>query len=146
MKCGQSGEDMAVMMRQGNRVCNSVCHTAKNPKCTCICGGRNHGGGNGREEMETTDKTLIVDGNIIPLARSLQIRSHSPTGFNWGYGGSGPSQTALAILLECTSREEALPFYQAYKRDVIAGIPIEQNILEINSKDVAQWLSEKAVR
>ena len=28
------------------------------------------------------------------------IRNHSPSGFNWGYGGSGPAQLALAILAD----------------------------------------------
>ena len=26
----------------------------------------------------------------------LDLFNHSPTGFEWGYGGSGPAQTALA--------------------------------------------------
>jgi hypothetical protein len=25
------------------RQCNSRCHSAKRPKCTCICGGKYHG-------------------------------------------------------------------------------------------------------
>lgn len=35
-----------------------------------------------------------------PLPLRLEIRSHSPTGFEWGYGGSGPAQLALAILAD----------------------------------------------
>lgn len=30
---------------------------------------------------------------------SQQFRNHSPDGFEWGYGGSGPAQLALGILL-----------------------------------------------
>ena len=30
-----------------------------------------------------------------PLALRLNVRSHSPTGFAWGYSGSGPAQLAL---------------------------------------------------
>jgi len=40
--------------------------------------------------------------NITP-ARSLKIVNHSPTGFEFGYGGSGPAQLALAILLDFTN-------------------------------------------
>jgi len=34
----------------------------------------------------------------LPLR--LDLFPHSTTGFNWGYGGSGPSQLALAILAD----------------------------------------------
>ena len=47
---------------------------------------------------------------------SQKIRNHSPDGFNWGYGGSGPAQAALAICLEMFSETwmaEAL--YQQFK-------------------------------
>lgn len=40
------------------------------------------------------------DGRSYPLPLRLEIRSHSPTGFEWGYGGSGPAQLALAILAD----------------------------------------------
>ena len=35
--------------------------------------------------------------------RSRAVYDHSPTGFEWGYGGSGPSQLSLAILIETLS-------------------------------------------
>jgi hypothetical protein len=34
---------------------------------------------------------------------------HSPTGLEWGYGGSGPADTALAILLDATGEADLLP-------------------------------------
>lgn len=37
-------------------------------------------------------------GERIDPAESLAVRNHSPTGFAWGYGGSGPAQLALAVL------------------------------------------------
>jgi len=48
--------------------------------------------------------TVIVrrSGSTSSRPRALRLRSdlfnHSPTGFEWGYGGSGPAQLALAIL------------------------------------------------
>jgi hypothetical protein len=30
----------------------------------------------------------------------LDLYNHSPTGFAWGYGGSGPAQLALALLAD----------------------------------------------
>lgn len=60
------------------------------------------------------------------LAPRLDLYNHSPTGFEWGYGGSGPAQLALAILANCLGDdEEALEHYQRFKFDVIAGLPRE---------------------
>lgn len=38
------------------------------------------------------------DGSPLPLR--LDVARRSPTGFEWGYGGSGPHQLALALLLD----------------------------------------------
>lgn len=35
-----------------------------------------------------------------PLSPRSDLVNHSPSGFNWGYGGSGPAQLALAILAD----------------------------------------------
>ena len=42
-------------------------------------------------------------------AESLAMPRHSPNGFNWGCGSSEPAQRALAIPLQVTDRETALP-------------------------------------
>src|SRR5215469_11969326 len=31
----------------------------------------------------------------------LELVNHSPSGFDWGPGGSGPAQLALALLADC---------------------------------------------
>lgn len=54
----------------------------------------------------------------------LDLRNHSPTGFEWGYGGSGPAQLAFALcaaLIPCLDRVEEL--YHAVKWELIAGLP-----------------------
>ena len=61
----------------------------------------------------------------MPTRRSLPLRldlvSHSPTGFEWGYGGSGPAQLALALLMDALGNEDAaLHHYQEFKRQVVA--------------------------
>jgi hypothetical protein len=48
------------IITQGNsdgtrRRCDSTCHKARRPKCSCICGGRYHGAGNNAQEMLTRD-------------------------------------------------------------------------------------------
>lgn len=55
--------------------------------------------------------------------RSQNIRNHSPDGFEWGYGGSGPAQLTLAILLDAlpgNSQPLAERFYQKFKADIVA--------------------------
>ena len=56
-----------------------------------------------------------------PLLLRLDLRSHSPTGFEWGYAGSGPSQLALAICCDALRDDKrAERVYQAFKREVVA--------------------------
>jgi len=58
-----------------------------------------------------------------PLPLRLDLWNHSPTGFEFGYGGSGPAQLALAILADCCGDELAVQYHQAFKWAVIARIP-----------------------
>jgi hypothetical protein len=52
-----------------------------------------------------------------------ELRDHSPTGFEWGYGGSGPAQLVLAILAEHLGDDRAaLNLYQRFKWACIAQI------------------------
>lgn len=57
--------------------------------------------------------------------KSLKVRNHSPSGFNWGYAGSGPAQLALAILLDLFPErgdEWAETHHQTLKFKLIAGL------------------------
>ena len=65
-------------------------------------------------------RQIFIDGKELKPKRSQAVYNHSPDGFNWGYGGSGPAQLALAILLEITSNEEALRLHQELKWHYIA--------------------------
>jgi hypothetical protein len=66
----------------------------------------------------------IVTVNGRSLNPRLDLYNHSPTGFEWGYCGSGPAQLALAILADHLSDErEALNLYQRFKWAVIVGLP-----------------------
>jgi len=70
----------------------------------------------------------------LPLRRDLV--NHSPTGFAWGYCGSGPAQLALALLAWELDEQYALQNYQAFKRDVIAALDDEWIL---TSADVRRW-------
>jgi hypothetical protein len=59
-----------------------------------------------------------------PLPPRLDLVNHSPTGFGWSYGGSGPAQLALAILADfLADDEQALGLYQQFKWAVVAQLP-----------------------
>lgn len=52
------------------------------------------------------------------------LANHSPTGFAWGYEGSGPAQLSLALLADALDdAERALSLYQRFERVLIAKIP-----------------------
>ena len=67
---------------------------------------------------------VYLNGKWLDPKPSQKHRNHSPDGFNWGYGGSGPAQLALAVFLEVygTPRPDH-DFYQDFKVREIAGIP-----------------------
>lgn len=65
---------------------------------------------------------VTVDGR--PLKTRLDLYNHSPTGFEWGYCGSGPAQLALAILADHLGDDrEALNLYQRFKWAVVVELP-----------------------
>lgn len=71
------------------------------------------------------EAVVKLNGQPFDPARSRQVRNHSPDGFEWGYGGSGPAQLALAILLEEMDEESAVGLYQDFKWVVIANLEAE---------------------
>ena len=85
-------------------------------------------------------KMLWPDGESVPLPLepSLKLRDHSPTGFSWGYNGSGPAQLALALLLDATSDpDKACQFYQEFKWAMVAGFSKEWAMLR---SEILNWV------
>ena len=84
---------------------------------------------------------VIVTVNGVPLNPRLDLYNHSPTGFEWGYGGSVPAQLALAILANHFGDDrQALAIYQSFKRVVVAGLP--EPGWTLTSRDVDQALHQ----
>ncbi|MBA7465149.1 hypothetical protein ES707_00311 [subsurface metagenome] len=81
-------------------------------------------------------RRVWINGKELLPGRSQKIVNHSPDGFNWGYGGSGPAQLALAILLRFLSNHEALSRYQQFKWDVIATLPQSDFEIEVDPKHI----------
>ncbi len=84
----------------------------------------------------TFGAATVTDGkSVAALDPRLDVRIHSPTGFAWGYGGSGPAQLALAILIdhfthhgmpEAEAIDYALRLYQHFKWAAIMSAPGDQ--------------------
>jgi hypothetical protein len=82
---------------------------------------------------------VLVTVNGRPLNPRLDLWNHSPTGFEWGYGGSGPAQLALALLADHLSdNRQALDIYQRFKWAVVAELPKKRWML--TSDEIDRWL------
>jgi hypothetical protein len=65
-------------------------------------------------------RRVWLNGKELSPKRSQKVHNHSPDGFNWGYGGSGPAQLALAICLELFGQSHG---YQEIKWKYIGALP-----------------------
>lgn len=74
------------------------------------------------------------------------ITKHSPGGFEWGYGGSGPADFALNILAAYIGTEKAQEngLYQEFKRQFLATLPFEGGT--IKKADIMAWLEKQGVK
>lgn len=94
-------------------------------------------------------KRISFNGKFLELF--LNEVNHSPDGFEWGYAGSGPAQSAYAILRTTINhRFPRMPvrycvliarvMHQKFKRDMI--MPLDINCeFELSLEDVITWIS-----
>ena len=75
-------------------------------------------------------------GRVTPLPLRGDLRRHSGA-FEWGYGGSGPAQLALAILADAVGAERAAGCYQRFKFEVIGRLSGDR--WELTREDVLAW-------
>lgn len=83
-------------------------------------------------------KAREESGILRHLDPRADIRNHSPDGFSWGYGGSGPAQLALALCCDALGEEEGSRprTYQAFKRKFVAKWG---RTWEITSSEIIDW-------
>ncbi|MDD5368960.1 MAG: hypothetical protein PHQ40_07745 [Anaerolineaceae bacterium] len=92
-------------------------------------------------------KVILETGRCRPLHHVIL---HSPTGFAWGYGGSGPADLALSILCDVLEEHpkkkqlyggdfQARDHYQQFKWEYIATWPFDGK-WEIDSDTILCWL------
>lgn len=79
------------------------------------------------------------------------VELHSPTGYEWGYGGSGPADLALSILADHFGERpdrEALDtghglmcwrYHQAFKWDIVSHFPHAG--WRLTTEQIAQWVA-----
>ena len=84
---------------------------------------------------------LTPEGHVLDPTPSLALANHSPGGFEWGYGGSGPAQLALAMLLYLYGDEIALACYQDFKSDAIART--QEWGFKMDVEDIQAWVACK---
>ena len=74
---------------------------------------------------------------------------HSPSGFEFGYEGSGPSELARCLLIDFFDAHERaddhyaepLPVsYQQFKHDFIARVPQDVREFEIDASAIDGWV------
>ena len=69
-------------------------------------------------------RAVDVTVNGCRLNPRFDLWNHSPTGFEWGYGGSGPAQLALALLADHLRDDDAaVSLHQDFKFAVVARLP-----------------------
>ena len=90
--------------------------------------------------VRSTGPQIIL---VFEEGRSYALKHterHSPDGFNWGYGGSGPADTALSILTDCLGREHANQLYQSFKWAFVAGWKEKWSIEE---GEIRKWAKKQ---
>jgi hypothetical protein len=80
------------------------------------------------------------DGRLRPLIHRMQ---HSPTGLEWGYGGSGPADLARSILWDHLNYEPEGGLYQDFKWAFVARW--QGNTWELTSQEIDAWLAARDV-
>jgi len=83
--------------------------------------------------------TVREGGRTRPLRPRHDIRNHSPDGFEWGYGGSGPAQLALALVADCCGAKMAQPVIYQRVKALVAKLPADGWTL--TEEQVRAWAS-----
>ena len=96
-----------------------------------------------------TPEGVNAHADAVPLRHVIV---HSPTGFEYGYGGSGPADLALSILADYfgeqpseydrnTGNGHCFKFHQPFKWKFIASQTAQG--FSIRREDIEEWLREE---
>lgn len=73
------------------------------------------------------------------------VAFHSPDGFAWGYGGSGPTELSRAILFDVFGEELAPATVARYTSDVIARLECSSTSWSIHESDIRAYVERYTV-
>ena len=82
---------------------------------------------------------LEVTVNGKPLEHQIY---HSPTGFEWGFEGSGPADLARSILWDHLGEEPSPALYQEFKWAFVACWGDEW---QISSLEIQDWIDTRGL-
>lgn len=88
------------------------------------------------------NRKIYVNGYELTPERSLQFARHGDR-LEWGYIGSGPKQTALAILLLFEIPVKAEKLYMQYYEDVVKFLP-QLKDWTLTGGEVLDWIDSRA--
>jgi len=98
-------------------------------------------------DIVLTRLTTKLGGMIFPGGAKINIRRrivyHSPTGFEFGYGGSGPADLALNILYLFLDFPRAWKLHKSFKWDFIAVMSKSGGI--ITAAEIKEWIKKKLI-
>jgi hypothetical protein len=97
----------------------------------------------GRRRYPGGPPEVTCDGFPFVAADSLKVCNHSPNGFEWGYGGSGPAQLALALLLEVCVEETAVELHQEFKWCVVSSWQADH--WRVSTRELVEWVRQRAL-
>lgn len=89
-----------------------------------------------KEDLISRIRAVEEAGPPVPLVHRVV---HSPTGFEWGYKGSGPSDLALSILTVELGEQPPADVYLKFRDDVVAGLGAD---FELDARDVWVWIAD----
>ena len=79
----------------------------------------------------------------IPLDWRNNEVNHSPTGLEWGYGGSGPAQLAWCLLREVgLTKPQTQSLYQLFKAEVIATFSHTAGF-DLTREQILEWVKKQ---
>jgi hypothetical protein len=67
---------------------------------------------------------------------------HSPTGYAWGYNGSGPAELAKDILWNLLGEKPISPLYQDFKAQFIASFAGNAG-WSLSETEIRAWLAAR---
>ena len=82
---------------------------------------------------------LWRDADGVARMTCPHVVRHSPSGPEWGYGGSGPADCARSVLVALVGEEAAEAHYPAFEAEVIARVPEAGAV--ISRAAVLTWLA-----